>query len=224
MDCSPPGSSVHGDSPGKNTGVGCHFLLQGIFPNQGWNSCLLHRQTDSLPLSLRGSPLVQLGDTQHIRKAWLQNLLSPQGRRLQLSPPSPSNHEATFCLRGLACVATLPIHGIKSAFAFSCPLSLLVLVITRLRFLSPFQFYNHVHWRGLHHLSDSGHTLGRGLGNQEAAPTGTLARACLWSSPCFYACQGVRESESLSRVQLFVTPWTTHKQPMGSSRPQYWSG
>ena len=28
MDCSPPGSSVHGDSPGKNTGVGCHFLLQ----------------------------------------------------------------------------------------------------------------------------------------------------------------------------------------------------
>ena len=31
MDCSPPGSSVHGDSPGQNTGVGCHFLLQGIF-------------------------------------------------------------------------------------------------------------------------------------------------------------------------------------------------
>jgi len=32
MDCSPPGSSVHGDSPGKNTGVGSHALLQGIFP------------------------------------------------------------------------------------------------------------------------------------------------------------------------------------------------
>ena len=32
MDYSPPGSSVHGDSPGKNTGVDCHFLLQGIFP------------------------------------------------------------------------------------------------------------------------------------------------------------------------------------------------
>ena len=28
MDCSLPGSSVHGDSPGKNTGVGCHFLFQ----------------------------------------------------------------------------------------------------------------------------------------------------------------------------------------------------
>ena len=35
--CSPPGSFVYGDSPGKNTGVGCHALLQGIFPSQGWN-------------------------------------------------------------------------------------------------------------------------------------------------------------------------------------------
>ena len=35
MNCSPPGSSVHGDSPDKNTRVGSHFLLQGIFPTQG---------------------------------------------------------------------------------------------------------------------------------------------------------------------------------------------
>ena len=41
-DCSPPGSSVHGDSPGKNTGVGCHALLQGIFPTQGLNPGLPH--------------------------------------------------------------------------------------------------------------------------------------------------------------------------------------
>ena len=41
-DCSPPGSSVHGDSPGKKTGVGCHALLQGIFPIQGLNPGLLH--------------------------------------------------------------------------------------------------------------------------------------------------------------------------------------
>ena len=34
---SPPGSSVHGDSPGKNTGVGCHAPLQGIFPTQRSN-------------------------------------------------------------------------------------------------------------------------------------------------------------------------------------------
>ena len=53
MDCSPPGSPVHGDSPGKNAGVSCYFLLQGIFLTQGLNpglpycrqflSCLSHQ-------------------------------------------------------------------------------------------------------------------------------------------------------------------------------------
>ena len=42
MDCSLPGSSVHGDSPGKTTGVGCHAFLQGIFPTQGSKPRLLH--------------------------------------------------------------------------------------------------------------------------------------------------------------------------------------
>ena len=37
VDCSPPGSSVHGDSPCKNTGVGSWGLLQGIFLTQGSN-------------------------------------------------------------------------------------------------------------------------------------------------------------------------------------------
>ena len=59
MNCSPPGSSVHEDSPGKNTGVSCHVLLQGIFPTQGLNSHLLHllhcRQI-LLPLTHQGSP------------------------------------------------------------------------------------------------------------------------------------------------------------------------
>ena len=41
MDYSLPGSSVHGNSPGKNTGVGCRALLQGIFPTQGLNPWLL---------------------------------------------------------------------------------------------------------------------------------------------------------------------------------------
>ena len=35
MDYSPSGSSVHGDSPGKNTGVDCHAFLQGNLPNPG---------------------------------------------------------------------------------------------------------------------------------------------------------------------------------------------
>ena len=42
MDCSPPGTSVYGDSPGKNIGVGCHALLQGIFPTQGSKPVLPH--------------------------------------------------------------------------------------------------------------------------------------------------------------------------------------
>ena len=40
MDHSPPGSSVHGDSPGKNTGVGCYSHLQEIFLTQELNVCL----------------------------------------------------------------------------------------------------------------------------------------------------------------------------------------
>ena len=42
MDFSLPGSFVHVDSPGKNTGVGCHFLLRGIFQSQELIPCLLH--------------------------------------------------------------------------------------------------------------------------------------------------------------------------------------
>ena len=42
MDCSLPGSSVHGDSPGKNIGVGGRPLLPGIFPIQGSNPGLSH--------------------------------------------------------------------------------------------------------------------------------------------------------------------------------------
>ena len=47
MDCSMPGSFVHWISR-KNTRVGCHFLLQGIFLIQGSNPHLLHWQADSL--------------------------------------------------------------------------------------------------------------------------------------------------------------------------------
>ena len=42
VDCSPQGSSVHGNSPGKNIGVGCHSLFQGIFPTEGSNPGLTH--------------------------------------------------------------------------------------------------------------------------------------------------------------------------------------
>ena len=63
MACSPPGSSVLEDSPGKNTGVGCDSLLQGIFLTQGSNLvllCLLHWQLSSLPTEPPGKPRFRL--------------------------------------------------------------------------------------------------------------------------------------------------------------------
>ena len=54
-DCSSPGSSVL-DSPGKNTGVGCHALLQGIFPIKASNRGLLHCRRILYQLSYQGSP------------------------------------------------------------------------------------------------------------------------------------------------------------------------
>ena len=49
MDCNLPVSSVYGNSPGKNTGVGCHAFLQGVFPTKGSNPMCHSLQIDSLP-------------------------------------------------------------------------------------------------------------------------------------------------------------------------------
>ena len=56
--CGPPGSSVQGDSPGMNTGVGCRALLLGIFPTQGLKPGLLQCRRILYHLSHQGSPLV----------------------------------------------------------------------------------------------------------------------------------------------------------------------
>ena len=57
LDWSPLGSSVHVDSPGKNTGVGCHVLLQDIFPTQGSNPGLPHCRLILYQLSYPESPI-----------------------------------------------------------------------------------------------------------------------------------------------------------------------
>ena len=56
MDCSPPGSSVRGNSPGQNTGVSSLSLLQGSFPTQGYNPGLPHCRQILYHLSHQGSP------------------------------------------------------------------------------------------------------------------------------------------------------------------------
>ena len=60
MNCSPLGSSVHGDSPGKKTGVSCHALLQGIFPTQGLNPGLPYCRLILYHLSHQGSPFYSI--------------------------------------------------------------------------------------------------------------------------------------------------------------------
>ena len=69
MDCSLPGSSVLGNSSGKNIGVGCHAFLQGIFLIWESNPCLLgllHWQAGSLPLAPAGKPTTVF----HSKTAW----------------------------------------------------------------------------------------------------------------------------------------------------------
>ena len=57
VNCSPLVSSVHGDSPGKNTGLGCTAPLQGIFPTQELNQGLLHCRWILYQQSYLGEPL-----------------------------------------------------------------------------------------------------------------------------------------------------------------------
>ena len=61
MDCSPPGSCLSMGFSRQEYWVGCHALLQGIFPTQGWHLYLLHLlhwQGDSLPLAALGGHLL----------------------------------------------------------------------------------------------------------------------------------------------------------------------
>ena len=67
MNCSPPGSSVHGILPGKNTRVNSHSLLQGIFPTQELNPSLLHCRQILYHLRHQGSPSRAVGRS---NKAW----------------------------------------------------------------------------------------------------------------------------------------------------------
>ena len=70
MDCSLPGSSVHGNSPGKNTGVGCHALLQEIFPAQGKKRGFLHCRLILYQQSHQGVPLI----LKSVYKYWVKSV------------------------------------------------------------------------------------------------------------------------------------------------------
>ena len=86
-DCSPQRSSVHGDSLGKNTGVGCHALLQGIFPTQGLNPGIPHCRWILYHLIHQGSPSLIWGDPK--LEGYPENVtIKPRLETLQGKQPS----------------------------------------------------------------------------------------------------------------------------------------
>ena len=123
MDCSPPGSSVHGDSPGKNSGVGYHTLLQGILPTQGWEPGLLHCRQILYHLSHQGSPVIIIGNVikclvypKPLQYFGLENPMdypwgckeSDMAEQLSLSHNAPSLfHPILITLRGKKLVSLL---------------------------------------------------------------------------------------------------------------------
>ena len=98
MDCSPPGSSVPGDSPGKNARVDCHALFQGIFSTQELNPGL-----------------------QHYR--WILYYLSHQGRASQVAlvvKNPPANAEAARDTGSISSSGRSPGEGHGNPLQYSC--------------------------------------------------------------------------------------------------------
>ena len=83
MDSSLPGSFAHEIFPGKNTGSGCHFLLQGIFPTQESNPhllCLLQCQVGSFTIKPPGKLVTIILLGVHLKKLRLTQMKNlPQG-------------------------------------------------------------------------------------------------------------------------------------------------
>ena len=100
MDCSPSGSFVHGDSPGKNTGVGCHAFLQGIFLAQGSNPGLPHCRQILYQLSHQGSPRYWSGQP----SPSLGDLPDPE---IKLGSPALQVYSLPAELPGYVCLGSL---------------------------------------------------------------------------------------------------------------------
>ena len=80
-DCSLPSSSIHVDSPGKNSGVGCHALLQGIFPTQESNPGLQNCRQILYHLSYQWSASEWLNWTELNWTQWLRLPMQNHVRR-----------------------------------------------------------------------------------------------------------------------------------------------
>ena len=91
MDCSLPDSSVHGTF---QAWVGCHFILQGIFPTQASNLCLLPCMLILYQLSHQGSPkwkCLKINMTNYVQDLYTKTLLSEIKENV---------HEKLHCIHG----------------------------------------------------------------------------------------------------------------------------
>ena len=129
------------DFPGKNTGVGCQFFLQGIFPTQGSNLHHLNWQADSLPLSHQGSPML------YFLSCFIHSLL------LKSIFNITSSLSLTFCLNDSR--DNMFLHGILfNLVTFFFPLSLWFFFSKYLTCLcASFQLDWKKNWTELNHFS-----------------------------------------------------------------------
>ena len=100
MDYSPPGSSVN--SPGENTGVGCHALLQGIFPTQGsnpglWDCRQIHYQLSQQEVPMRREDGYLSPGRSSLRAG--NRALSRCSAPEQCLPPARAQSTLTECLK-----------------------------------------------------------------------------------------------------------------------------
>ena len=92
----PTGLLCPPDSPGKNTGVGCRFLLQGIFLTQGSNPGLLHCRQILHRLSHQGSPLISYGCCNEVPQTGWFKTAEFMFTALEARDPKSSVHRVVF--------------------------------------------------------------------------------------------------------------------------------
>ena len=110
MDGSPPGSSVQGDSLDKNTGVGCHALLQGIFSIQGSNPGLLYRRRDFYPLSHQSLLLHAIKTHSSVQSLSRVQLFVTPWTAARQAPLSITNYRSLLKLISIVGDAIQPSH------------------------------------------------------------------------------------------------------------------
>ena len=81
------------NSPGKNTGVGCHFLLQGIFPTQGSNPSPLHCRQIRYRLSHLGSPIYSTESGKRYKATLLAHCPPPPRACSTSTPLARTKHQ-----------------------------------------------------------------------------------------------------------------------------------